>query len=113
MPPQGSNLVLSSDIPHVEFGVLVSNGLDVEADCGNRGDVRVELQFVEDGCSCCQLRDPIPCGMCSLLVLPAASSPNIKRRISFDPKILFMSLEMFPPMFAVWPRHARGCDGAC
>ena len=41
----------------------------------------------------------------TLLVLPAASSPNINNRISFDPKILFMSLEMFPPMSAAVCRH--------
>lgn len=29
------------------------------------------------------------------LVLPAASKPNINRRISFDPKIWFISLEIF------------------
>ena len=33
-----------------------------------------------------------------VLVLPAASSPSINRRISFDPKILFISFEMFCPM---------------
>lgn len=31
MPPQGTNLVLSSDIPHGERDVLVLNGLDVES----------------------------------------------------------------------------------
>jgi hypothetical protein len=32
------------------------------------------------------------------LVFPAASSPSISRRISFDPKILAIILEMEPPM---------------
>jgi len=31
MPPQGTNLVLSSDIPHGERDVLVLNGLNIEA----------------------------------------------------------------------------------
>jgi hypothetical protein len=34
MPPQGTNLVLSSDIPHSERNVLVLDGLDVES-CSN------------------------------------------------------------------------------
>jgi hypothetical protein len=46
--PQGTNLVLATDIPDVEFGVLVCDGLDVEADGGDRGDVLVELELVED-----------------------------------------------------------------
>lgn len=39
--------------------------------------------------------------------MPAASNPSINRRISFDPKILFISFEMFCPMagdgFYGWP----------
>lgn len=50
MPPQGSNLVLPADVPDVEFGVLVGDGLDVEADGGDGGDVAFELEFVKDGC---------------------------------------------------------------
>jgi hypothetical protein len=48
VPPQGTNLVLAADIPYVEFGVLVCNRLDVEADRGDRGDVLVELELVKD-----------------------------------------------------------------
>ena len=36
-----------------------------------------------------------------LLVFPAASRPSISRRISFDPKILPIILEICPPIFAV------------
>lgn len=36
-----------------------------------------------------------------ILVLPAASSPSINRRISLDPKILFIIFEMEPPISAV------------
>lgn len=46
--PQRSNLVLASDIPNVELCVLVRDGLDVEADGRDRGDVLVELELVED-----------------------------------------------------------------
>lgn len=49
MPPQGSDLVLATDIPDVELDVLVCDGLDVEADGGNGGDVLAELELVEDG----------------------------------------------------------------
>lgn len=36
-----------------------------------------------------------------ILVFPAASRPSINKRISFDPKILFINFEMFPPISAV------------
>ena len=36
--------------------------------------------------------------ICDLLVFPAASRPNMSRRISFDPKILPIILETWPPM---------------
>ena len=49
MSPQGTDLVLASDIPYVELGVLVCDSLDVEADGGDGGDVLVKLEFVEDG----------------------------------------------------------------
>ena len=50
MPPERADLVLSTDVPDVELDVLVGYGLDVEADSRDRGDVLVELEFVEDGC---------------------------------------------------------------
>lgn len=51
MPPKGSNLVLTANIPHVEFDVLVGHALDVESDGRDRSDVLVaELQFIENGC---------------------------------------------------------------
>ena len=49
MPPEGSNLVLSSNIPDVELGVLVCDCLHVEADGRDGGDVLVKLEFVENG----------------------------------------------------------------
>ena len=36
----------------------------------------------------------------NIVVLPAASSPSIRRRISFDPKILPITLEIWPPIVA-------------
>jgi hypothetical protein len=51
MSPERSDLVLAADIPDVELGVLVCDGLDVEADGGNGRDVLVELELVEDGWS--------------------------------------------------------------
>ena len=48
MAPQRADLVLPAHVPHVELDVLVRDGLDVEADGGDCGDVLVELEFVED-----------------------------------------------------------------
>jgi len=49
VPPQRSDLVLTTDIPHGELDVLVLYGLDVEADGGNGGDDFTELELVQDG----------------------------------------------------------------
>lgn len=48
MSPQRADLVLAADVPDVEFGVLVRDRLDVEADRGDGCDVLVELELVED-----------------------------------------------------------------
>ena len=48
MPPERPNLILPSHIPHIEFDILIGDGLDVEADGGDGRDVGIELQFVED-----------------------------------------------------------------
>ena len=46
--PEKSDLVLTTDIPHVEGDVLVLDGLDVEADGGDGVDDLTELELVED-----------------------------------------------------------------
>jgi hypothetical protein len=68
--PQRTDLVLAADVPDVELGVLVRDGLDVEADGGNGGDVLVELELVEDGCN-----ETLACG-------PAESSQTVCRQAS-------------------------------
>jgi hypothetical protein len=105
---------LSAHVPHVELDVFVCYCFDVEADGGNGSDILVEFELVEDcweqGLAVvheqrlgeiepAMLADVehgsipphcprvAPVGSNSL-VLPAASRPNISRRISFDPKIL-------------------------
>jgi hypothetical protein len=49
--PQRADLVLAADVPDVEFGVLVRDRLDVEADGGDGRHVLVELELVEDCCA--------------------------------------------------------------
>ena len=51
MAPERADLVLSTNVPDVEFDVLVGHGFDVEANGRDGGDVLVELEFVEDGCA--------------------------------------------------------------
>lgn len=47
--PERANLVLATDIPHVELDVLIGHALDVESDGGDRGDILVaEFQFVKN-----------------------------------------------------------------
>jgi hypothetical protein len=50
MPPQWTNLILTTDIPDIEFDVLVGHALDVESDGGDGGNVLVEFQFIQNGC---------------------------------------------------------------
>merc|ERR1719379_2038017 len=46
--PERTNLVLAADVPDGEADVLVLNGLDVEADRGDRSHHLPELQLVQD-----------------------------------------------------------------
>lgn len=46
--PQGTDLVLTTDIPHGELDVLVLNGLDVEANSRDGGDDFTKLQLVQN-----------------------------------------------------------------
>lgn len=47
--PERADLVLTADIPHIEFDVLIGHALDVESDGGDRGHVLVaEFQFVKN-----------------------------------------------------------------
>lgn len=49
MPPQRTNLVLATNVPHIKLDVLVGDGLDVEAHGRNGGDVLAQLELVQDG----------------------------------------------------------------
>jgi len=48
MSPQGSDLVLSTNIPDGELNVLVLDGLNVESNCGDGCDDFTELQLVQN-----------------------------------------------------------------
>ena len=50
MPPQWSDFILPSYIPHIEFDVFESKSLNVETDGWNGGDVGVELELVKNCC---------------------------------------------------------------
>lgn len=49
MSPEGSDLVLSTNIPNIELDILVGDAFNVKTDGRDSGDVLIgELQFVED-----------------------------------------------------------------
>lgn len=107
MPPQRPYLVLPSDIPDIEFDVLVSYCFNVEANSGDGSDVGVELQLVEDCYGHCQSAGLDAVAQIwgitiSILVFPAASKPSMSRRISLDPNIFPMIFEICPPIVVVW-----------
>jgi len=47
--PEGTDLILTSHIPHGEVDVLVLHSLHIETDCGNCCDDLTELQLVQNG----------------------------------------------------------------
>lgn len=49
MSPEGTDLVLTTDIPHGKLDVLVLDSLDVESNGGNGGDNLTKLELVENG----------------------------------------------------------------
>lgn len=48
--PKRSDLVLTTNIPNVEFHILVCDGLDVESDGRDSRDILPQLEFVQDRC---------------------------------------------------------------
>jgi len=48
--PERTDLVLASDIPHVELDLLVGHCLNVETDSGDGGHVLAQFELVENGC---------------------------------------------------------------
>ena len=49
MPPQRSDLVLPTNIPYVEFDVLICDRFYVETDGRDGRDILVELELVKNG----------------------------------------------------------------
>lgn len=106
--PERTDLVLTADIPNIKLGVLVSDSLDVEADGGDRRHVLVQFEFVQNGWERMvrKSRKGQRCA-CHSLVLPAASRPSINNRISFEPKILAIILDIEPPIVNAYVPVAR------
>ena len=100
MSPERTNLVLTTDVPNVEFDVLVGYSFDVEADGGDGGYVGIELELVQN-CYAQNVsigkKGKLDCSN-GILVFPAASKPSMSRRISLEPKSLLMIFEAAPPM---------------
>jgi len=47
--PQGTDLILTTNIPHCKVDVFVLNCLYVETNCGNGGNDLTKLKFVQNG----------------------------------------------------------------
>lgn len=48
MPPERADLILAAHVPNVELDVLIGNGLDVEPNGRDCGDILAELELVEN-----------------------------------------------------------------
>ena len=115
MPPQRTDLVLTTDIPHGELDVLVLDRLDVET-------YACICQRIVPYC-CGVVERSIPMvgivvtispslSLYRIVVFPAASKPTIKMRISFFPHSLSKSFENVRPMLAAGSCIGRnGCAG--
>jgi hypothetical protein len=49
MSPEGTDFVLTTDIPHCETDVFVFHSFDIESNGWNSSDNFTQLQFVQDG----------------------------------------------------------------
>jgi hypothetical protein len=102
MSPQGTNLVLASDIPYGEGDVLVFDSFNVEAYIETKEDKSVSHPL-----SSSLFYLPIVgmvvtispnLSLYKMVVLPAASNPTIRIRISFLPKRSVNNFEKLKPM---------------
>jgi len=103
MPPQRTDLVLSTNIPYGKLNILVLNSLDVEA-CMEIARISTAANAMS-----CMARENKPIvgmvvtispslSLYRIVVFPAASSPTIKIRISFFPHSLSNNFENVRPM---------------
>ena len=86
MAPQRANLVLASNVPHGKTNVFVLDCLHVEANGGDRRHDLAQLELVH----CSSEKSAFGEGKGKrkhqqMVVLPAASRPTIRIRISFFP----------------------------
>lgn len=49
MPPERTDLILTTNIPDIKLDILVGDSLDVETDGRDGGDVLAKLELVKDG----------------------------------------------------------------
>ena len=107
VPPERSDLVLTTDIPHIELHILVRHRLDVEADRWDRSNILSQFELVENRCTGTSVTFVSEFHRWRILVFPAASRPSMSSRISFDPKTFAIILENWPPIFlCMLPRQA-------
>ena len=106
MPPEGADLVLTTDIPHGELNVLILDRLNVEAcrpACQSHSLVIVGVRLDAPIVGIVVTISP-SLSLYRMVVFPAASKPTIKMRISFLPHSLSKSFENVRPMVAVGAR---------
>jgi hypothetical protein len=131
VPPQGSDLVLPTNVPNSELDVLVLDSLDVESwemirrcryivsrclftDRGNSSAVDIDISLLSDPAKSRDTYTISPSlSLYRMVVFPAASRPTIKILISFFPHSLSNNFENVRPMIpiqlikvrrAVWER---------
>lgn len=117
MPPQGPDLVLSTNIPDGELDVLIFDRLNVEACESDQYACR--WNFDERSGRVVEIVPIVGMvvtispsfNLYRIVVFPAASKPTIKILISFFPQSRSKSLENVRPMIAGWGGLVRG--GCC
>ena len=116
MPPQRSDLVLSTDIPHGELNVLVFDRLDVETCVSLLSAIdanRYTAAFRYAPMVGIVVTISPSLSLYKMVVFPAASNPTIKILISFLPQRRSNSFENVRPILAgcgvCFGRGESGC----
>ena len=98
MPPKGSNLVLSADVPNRETYVLIFNGFHIKTfQIYNRLNKSI-IELTDRPIVGIVVTISPNFSLYRIVVFPAASKPTIKIRTCFLPNIRVKRLEMVKPI---------------
>jgi len=106
--PEGTDLVLASDVPHGEGNVLVLDGLNVETDGRDgRNDV-TQLELVKDGGLTCSIQTD---HQNAHLLLAEESAPELGKGVSHDSIAIALAYQKINQQTTWFSRVLFLCEG--